>query len=67
MKLIFKNFLILFCVFSLGMFIGEWLLDYVLSSARESIRKEIVDAIIIGGFVSVFLIFTNKSLREGKK
>jgi len=49
------------------MFIGEWLLDYILSSARESIRKEIIDAIVIGGFVSVFLIFTNKSLREEKK
>ena len=54
------RFLIYSIIFSLGIFIGEWFLDSVTNTDRYPIIKEAKDAIFIGIFMSILLIFVNK-------
>ncbi|MCY1636319.1 hypothetical protein [Marinifilum sp. D737] len=54
------QFLFYSIIFSVGIFVGEWLLDLFTNADRYPIVKEIKDAIFIGVFVSLLLVFVNK-------
>jgi high-affinity Fe2+/Pb2+ permease len=66
MKIFFRNYIILFFVFSIGLFLGEWLLDIVISSTRNDLREELIESIVIGAIVAILFVLGNKSLRENK-
>jgi high-affinity Fe2+/Pb2+ permease len=66
MKNAFRNYIILFFVFSIGLFLGEWLLDIVISSTRNDLREELIESIVIGAIVAILFVLGNKSLRENK-
>lgn len=56
-----KRFFILSVCFSVGIFIGEWLFDYLTNEVRRELFYEIREAMFIGVFVSVlFVLFQKK-------
>jgi len=59
-----KAFIILWVVFSAGLFFGEWLLDVVMKSERDTIREEALDAVLVGLIVSFLLVVQNESLKK---
>ena len=61
-----KKFLFLWIFFSVGMFFGEWLLDIILKSERDTIKIEALESIIIGLIVAL-LIMVNNILKKNKK
>lgn len=66
MKRVIKRFLFIWVIFSVGLFFGEWLLDILFNSERNSLKIEIIECVIIGLIVAVLMIIGNKSLRKGK-
>lgn len=67
MKKVILSFLFLFGVFSIGIFGGEWLIDQLFSSTRDSMKTEIIQSIFIGFFVALLFIFSNKILKGKHK
>lgn len=64
MKKKIKIFFILWAIFSVGLFWGEWLLDIVFHSKRDILKIEIMESVIIGFLVASFWIIGNKSLHK---
>jgi hypothetical protein len=60
------KFVFLFLIFSIGLFLGEWLLDIVLNSARDSFRVEARQSATIG-FIVALLMVLNTSLPKKSK
>lgn len=60
MKQKILSFLFYAILFSVGIFVGEYLLDSLSNSDRDPIAKEIRDAIFIGVFTSFLMVFVNK-------
>jgi len=67
MKKIVITFLILFGVFSIGLFFGEWLIDKIFDSSRDSLKIEIIQSILIGCLVALLFVFGSKSLKKRNK
>ncbi|RKE00191.1 hypothetical protein [Marinifilum flexuosum] len=60
-------FLVYSLIFSIGIFAGEYILDYFTNADRLSITTEIRDAAFIGTFVSLLLVFVNKFPKASNK
>ncbi len=66
MKKLIIKFVFLFSVFSIGLFFGEWLLDVILNSKRDTIKIEAMESVIIGFIVALLIVIGNKSLKKNK-
>lgn len=60
------RFVILFSIFSAGLFLGEWLLDIILKSNRDTLKVEAMESLIIGLIVALLMVFGNTSLKQNK-
>lgn len=59
-----ERFIIFWVIFSVGLFFGEWLLDVILNSKRDTIREEALDAVLVGLIVAFLLVIQHKSLKK---
>lgn len=59
-----KAFILFWVVFSTGLFFGEWLLDVILNSKRDTISGEARDAVLVGLIVAFLLVVQQKSLKK---
>ncbi len=64
MKRIIRNFIALWLVFSIGLFLGEWLFDTALHLYRNVLKVEIIEAVFTGLLVSLLMMAGNKALRR---
>ena len=62
-----RNFIILFIVFSVGMFFGEYYLDYCMQDTRAPLHIEIRDSIFLGAIMATFFVAGFKLLRVSKE
>jgi hypothetical protein len=53
------RFILYSIIMSVGIFFGEYLLDYITHAERLSIVREIRDAGFIGVFVALLMVFVN--------
>lgn len=60
-----KSFLFYWSIFSVGLFGGEWLIDFIFNLSRDKLTSEILDSVIVG-FIVALLIIGNKSINKYK-
>ncbi|MCG1035063.1 hypothetical protein [Polaribacter sargassicola] len=56
----FILFIILFVIFSIGLFFGELLLDTLINDKRDALKTEIIDAIFTGFICSCGFLIGSK-------
>jgi|TARA_B110000240_G_C13470123_1_gene440564 hypothetical protein len=66
MKNKFKLFLVILVIFSFGLFFGEFLLDTIINSERDSLNIEIRDSVLTAIIVSLLITVGYKSLKNKK-
>tara|TARA_B110001450_G_scaffold255526_1_gene283327 strand:- start:2669 stop:2887 length:219 start_codon:yes stop_codon:yes gene_type:complete len=66
MKNKFKLFFFILVIFSFGLFFGEFLLDTIINSERDSLRIEIRDSFLTAIIVSLLVTIGYKSLKTKK-
>ncbi len=63
MKNKIKTFILLFIVFSLGLFFGELFLDIFFGNDTELLSKRIRDSILKGLIVSILFLIGSRALK----
>ena len=66
MKNKFKLFFFILVIFSFGLFFGEFLLDTIINSERDSLKIEIRDSVLTAIIVSLLVTVGYKSLKNKK-
>ncbi len=66
MKNKFKLFFFILIIFSFGLFFGEFLLDTIINSERDSLKIEIRDSVLTAIIVSLLITIGYKSLKNKK-